>query len=220
MSLTLGRVVTVPENACPRTTPQDCHLEPEPMRGRVVVGELSDAAERSRWILSEAKQRAAELLAEFERNIDLARNAMMTQARADAELEVVAKAVEIATLRQRTLDQAQDDIMTLAQVMAERIIGEELLLKPERLISLAQQSIREARGSSRMVVYAHPDDAAYLNRALDILTTDGAAEIHIQAEPEFAPGDIRIETDVGSLDARIGTQIANLATKIRESLRV
>jgi flagellar biosynthesis/type III secretory pathway protein FliH len=190
------------------------------MMGRVVVGELSDAAERSRRILSEAKQQAAELRAEFERNMDLTRNDMMIQARADAEIEVVTKALEIAALRQRTLDQTQDDIMTLAQVMAERVIGEELLLKPERLMYLAQKSIREARGSSRMVLYAHPDDAAYLTRALDILTTDGSAEIRIQAEPEFAPGDIRIETDVGTLDARIGTQIANLAAKIRESLRV
>lgn len=220
MSLTLGRVVTVPENTGARTAPQECHLEREPMRGRVVFGGPSDASERPRRILSDAKKQAAELLAQFERNIDSTRNDMLIQARADAELELVAKALEIAALRQRTLDQAQDDILTLAQVMAERVIGEELLLKPERLMNLAQQSIREARGSSRIVLYAHPDDAAYLNRAIDILTTDSTVEIQIQSEPDFTPGDIRVETDVGTLDARIGTQLTNLATKIRESLRV
>ena len=93
-------------------------------------------------------------------------------------------------------------------------------LCPERILLLAKQCIREGRGSSRLLLYAHPGDAAYLRQQMDQLNPDELVELQIQSDPDLMQGDLRVETDVGTIDARIGTQLANLAAKIRESFRV
>ncbi len=181
--------------------------------GHVAVREVANAAVRARKILADAEISAAERLLCFERSIEATRANMLKEARADAEQSLAVKALEIAVLRQRSVDRARDDIISLAQVMAERVIREELALKPERLVKLAQQCIHEARGSSRIVLYAHPDDAAYLSQQIENLITDRGIEIRIQPEPEFLPGDLRVETDVGTVDARIGTSIGKFGCK-------
>lgn len=144
----------------------------------------------------------------------------MTKARAEAELTLAAKVVEIAALRRQMVERAHDEIVAIAQIMAERIIGEQLAMKPDRLLNLAQRCMLEARGASRVALCAHPDDAALLSQHIEHLNLYAANEVRIQPDPGLLPGDLRIETDVGTVDARIGTQLANLATIICESLRL
>ena len=213
MSLTLGRVVRLAESSA--LPPKSRQLR---LFGRVVDGEVTRAAERARQIIADAEAAIAEQRLQLEKSLETTRAQMLQQAQADAEVSLAAKAVEIAALRWRSLVLARNDIVELAQVMAERVIGETLHLNPDRLVALAQRCIDEARGSSRIVLYAHPRDAAELSQQLEDLNP--TIQIQVQPEPELQPGDLRVETDVGTVDARIATQLANLAVKIRESFRV
>ena len=216
MSLTRGRVMQL-ENLVTLAT----HASYRPPRAtsHALVAQVADAALRAKQILADAEACAAERLSQFEERIEAIRADMLRQAHADAELSLAAKVLEIGALRQRSVERAKDDIISMAQALAERIIGEELTLKPERLLKLAQQCIHEARGSRHMVLYAHPGDAAQLSQQVKHLEVDPTIDIRIVPEPRLSPGDLRVETDIGTVDARIGTQLANLATKIRESLR-
>jgi flagellar biosynthesis/type III secretory pathway protein FliH len=188
--------------------------------GHVVAGEITEAAVRARKIVADAQASATQERLNFEENIESIRSDLLNCARIDAESSLADKVLEVAGLRQLTIERAEDDIIALARVLAERIIGEELSLRPERILLLAKQCIREGRGSSRLLLCAHPDDAAYLRQQMDQLSMDDAVELQIQSEPDLMRGDLRVETDVGTIDARIGTQLANLAAKIRESFRV
>ena len=188
--------------------------------GHVVAGEITEAAERARKIMADAQASVSQERLDFERNIESVRRDLSNLARIDAESALVDKVLEVARLRQLMVERAEDDIIALARVLAERVIGEELVLRPEHILLLAKQCIREGRGSSRLSLYAHPDDAAYLRQQVDQLSMDDAVELQIQPEADLMRGDLRVETDVGTIDARIGTQLANLAAKIRESFRV
>lgn len=188
--------------------------------GHVVAVEITQAAVQAAKIMADAKARIAQERLDFERDIESIRRDLLNCARIEAESALADKVIEVARLRQLMTKLAEDDIVTLARVLAERVIGEELGLRPERLLLLAKQCIREGRGSSRLSLYAHPDDAAYLRQQMDQLNPDDVVELQIQSDPDLMQGDLRVETDVGTIDARIGTQLANLVAKIRESFRV
>jgi flagellar assembly protein FliH len=188
--------------------------------GHVVAVDITEAAGHAAKIMAEAKARIAQERLDFESDIESIRKDLMNCARIEAESALADKVFEVARLRQLMTKLAEDDIVELARVLAERVIGEELELRPERILLLAKQCIREGRGSSRLSLYAHPDDAAYLRQQIDQLNPDEAVELQIQSDPDLMQGDLRVETDVGTIDARIGTQLANLAAKIRESFSV
>ncbi len=191
------------------------HAQPT---GRIVNAEVTQAAVRAKRLVADAETNIAERRLAFEKSLESMRDELQGQARAEAELSLAAKVIEVAALRQRSLERARDDIVELAKLMAERVIGETLTMSPERLVTMARRCIDESRGSSHIVVLAHPREAVLLGQQLEGL--DPAIEIHVEPEPALKPGDLRIETDVGTLDAKIGTQLASLAAKIRESLRI
>ena len=158
--------------------------------GHVVAVDITEAAGHAAKIMAEAKARIAQERLDFESDIE--------------------------SIRKDLMNCAQE----LGREPTPEEIGEELELRPERILLLAKQCIREGRGSSRLSLYAHPDDAAYLRQQIDQLNPDEAVELQIQSDPDLMQGDLRVETDVGTIDARIGTQLANLAAKIRESFSV
>jgi flagellar assembly protein FliH len=213
LSLTFGRIVPAPQGH-----PAHSLARRTPPMGRIVERNVAQAAARAKQILADAETDLAERRLRFDDALDALRADARRQAQTEAESSLVEKVAEVAALRQRSLERARDDIVTLARMMAQRIIGESLSLDPERLVTLARRCIEEARGANRIDLFAHPADAARLGPLLK--GVDSEIPLEIRPDPELGPGDLRIETDVGTLDARIGTQLANLAVKIRESLRV
>ncbi len=211
MSLTLGRIIHATEK--PATARPSRH---EQLFGRVLEGEVARAATLARKLIADAEARIAERQLKFEKSLESTRAALRREVEAEVELSLAAKITEAAVLRLRQLERARDDIIKLAQAMAERIIGESLDLDPERLLSMAQRCINEARGATRVLLFVHPADATRLAQQIEGLGV--SVEVRVQPDPGLQAGDLRIETDVGSLDARVGTQLANLAAKIRESL--
>ena len=82
-----------------------------------------------------------------------------------------------------------------------------------------QQGVQrlEARGARRVTIIAHPEDARFIEQALALVQAGGAA--HVLADPERPRGSLRLDTDIGVLDADLAPQLDRLLPKLRESLR-
>ena len=212
-----GRVVSLSnQSALPPLMPEVRALEAQ---GRVVSDDLAGAAQRAQRIVAEAEATAAARRAQFEQDAGHLRDEMRAQALADIELEHVRKTLDLAMMRQRIVAGAQQDITAIARLLAERILCEELTLRPERLVELAGQVLREARGARTITIYAAPQDAKYLSCEIEKLAPDSNACVNVLADDALGQGDLRVETDVGTIDGRIGTQLAHLASTILESIR-
>jgi flagellar biosynthesis/type III secretory pathway protein FliH len=215
--LTRGRVIALSnQSALPPLTPQVRGLEP---RGRVVSEDLTTAAQQALRIVEEAEAMAAARLAQIEQDAGRIRAEMRLQALADVELEHLRKTLDLAMMRQRVTAEAEQDIIAVARLLAERILSEELTLQPERLVQLAHQVLREARGARTITIFAAPQDARYLSCEIEKLATNSNACVNVLADDNLGQGDLRIETDVGTIDGRIETQLAHLASTILESIR-
>lgn len=186
-------------------------------RGRVAPREVVEAADRARELVAAAEQRAAAILEEAEREAAQVRLRAEEEGRAEAAAQVAARALALADLEARADARQLDRSVDLARILAERLLGEQLALDPGRVVALARQALGEAHGARRVTIVAHPEDVAVLERSLDALGLDPGTT-RIQADTSRARGNLRLETDIGVLDAELSPQLERLALKLRQSL--
>ena len=112
-------------------------------------------------------------------------------------------------------DDDLDKLVQLGQILAERLLEEELTLQPMKIRSFAQAVLGAARGHKAGVLSAHPADIAALSALVAEL---GLTSIRVEEDHELLRGSIHLRTDVGDLDGRIETQLSRFASAIREML--
>ncbi len=215
-AISRGRVIPMSPRAEPPRHPE--HLD-QAIGGRAVSAKVVRSGEQGQRVLADAQAPGAARLTAFEAQVDRLRSEFREQLAAELAAEHTQQALELVALRARVVRQAQDDIVRLAQVLAERVLGAELSLQPERIVALARQVLSEAAGAERVTIHASPDAAETLRSQVALLPATNNAALTIVADASLGQGDLRIETDLGRIDARISTQLSNLASVLVESIR-
>ncbi len=186
-------------------------------RGQVVRREVLEAAERARALVANAEERATRLVADAERAASEVRLRAEAEARADAVAKIAARALALRSHEARADERALDRSVELARLLAERLLGESLRVAPEQVLALAKQALGEARGARRITLVAHPEDAKILEHSLPALGLEPSTLL-VRADPNRTRGNLRIETEIGVLDAELAPQLERLSLKLRESL--
>ena len=121
---------------------------PAAARGaRVVPKALVDAELEARSIIERAQTEAGRLLREADSVAAQTRLAAEAEGRATAVAQLAARALRV-TQRERDADDATlERSVALARLLAERLLGAELQLAPERIADLARRALTEARGA-------------------------------------------------------------------------
>ena len=130
---------------------------------------------------------------------------------------MAAHALSLATHEAKADERGLERTVSLARMLAERLLGASLAIAPEQVISLAQQALSEARGARRLSIVAHPEDAKLLLQSLPSLGV-AIETVRIVSDDARARGSLRIETDIGVLDADLAPQLDRLALRLRETL--
>jgi flagellar biosynthesis/type III secretory pathway protein FliH len=222
MTLGFGRVVKAAELAAAREVAIDedtpaARVEPALPRGRVLSRDVLAAAEEGAAIIARARAEAEGILRNAEQAAAELRLRAEAEARADAVASLASHVIALRVREAAGLAGELDRTVELARLLAERLLGESLALEPERVVALARAAIAEARGARRVTVVAHPEDASFLEAALDSLAS-GAEVVRVIADPARARHSLRLETDIGVLDAELAPQLERLALKLRETL--
>ncbi|MFO0568276.1 MAG: FliH/SctL family protein [Polyangiaceae bacterium] len=186
--------------------------------GRRVPAPVVDAELRARAIIADAEARARALLEAAARAAGDARLTAEAEGRADGIAAVAAKAVELRALEANLDERALDRSVELARILAERLLGAELELDPNRVVDLARRALGEAGGARRVRIIAHPDDVRRLEAERESLGA-ALAVLEILPDPNRAAGNLRLETEIGVLDAALAPQLDRLARRLRESMK-
>ena len=176
-----------------------------------------EARERAAQAMEAATLRAAAILEEGERRAADLRASALASGRAEAIAEMAALALSLRRREAEADDRARDRVIAVAGLLAERLLGHALGTHPEEVLSLAAQALSEAGGARRVELHAHPDDAALLREATAAFDPDGRVHTVVSDE-SLARGDLRLNTEVGMIDARLGPQLTRLAERLREAL--
>lgn len=215
MTLTRGRVLRAEDGAA---TAAPVRLpEARLPAGRRVERPIVDAHDRAREIVESAERRAREIVDGAAREVADIRLRAQAEGRAEAAASLAARAIELSTHEANADARALDRSVELARLLAERLLGEALALEPTRVTALARQALSEARGARAVRIVAHPEDVAILSAQAQNLGITPEA-LRFDADPRRARGHLRLETEIGTLDAELGPQLERLARRLRESM--
>jgi flagellar biosynthesis/type III secretory pathway protein FliH len=217
VNLPAGRILRAQELPSELVPLEPAASDVGPPRGRIVSRTVVDAEQRARELVEQAERNAQELVLAATRESADIRLRAEAEGRADGAAALAAKAVAWAAHEARADERQLDRIVQIAQLLAERLLGEALGLDPTRVLALARQALTEARGARRITIVAHPDDARALEALLEEPVLKDAA-VRVSADPQRKRGSLRLDTEIGSLDADLAPQLARLATRLREGL--
>ena len=201
----------------PPSAPLTAPAAPVPAKARILPRPVAEARAQADALLKKARADAQQILSRAQ---SAANDLMLQQqahARADALCLVVGEALELRKRQAELSRNVLDRSIGFATLLAERLLGEELELQPERIRALARQALKEAAGARQAIVAAHPRDAIELRAGLAGLGSL-LDSIGIEDDDRLARGQIRVETELGVIQADLRGQLERLAAQLKKLL--
>ena len=127
-------------------------------------------------------------------------------------------AAEVADTRREVLRRAESDILRLSMEIARRVLHRELSVDPDALGALIRAALEKSAGQQLCRVRVHPDQESALRNALAQMGR--AAEIEVVTDPAQARGGALFETDSGTLDASVETQLREIERGFADRIQV
>jgi len=183
-----------------------------------VLQEAQDEA--ARCLASAQEQAAALTTAAYEQGFKLgeeaARQALIAQL--SPVLSAFQQATsEIAHVRATVLQQAEEDIITLAFQLARKVIQREVLEHREVLESTLKRALAYVVEQDQIVVRVHPDDLHYATEIKEELgrARGESKTLTVQADTSVGRGGCLVTSSLGTIDARIAAQFDELEQRFR-----
>jgi flagellar biosynthesis/type III secretory pathway protein FliH len=171
------------------------------------------------------QQSAQELAVRQQREVDLAQAksaaerlgyaAGLAQGESAAQQQVAEQAArlvsalnELHAARVAVIDGAEDIMVDIVYSALCRIVGEGAGQRPV-VIGMVNQVLHHFREHEPLVVRLHPQDLALVQQALPELNLD-PAQTQLRADATLKMGGCLVDSSVGTLDARLDTQLSRL----------
>jgi flagellar assembly protein FliH len=183
-----------------------------------ITREEVEAHQNADRILHLALTRSESILASARADAERVATEAARQAAEGEQARLAAAWFALREREERAAARELDRTITLATVLAERILGRAIELNPALIGSIAREALAEARGARRMRIEAHPLDADALRAQLGGVGLGGAEGVAIEviANAELARGSLRVHTELGTLDARLHPRLERLAAALRD----
>ncbi len=106
----------------------------------------------------------------------------------------------------------QLQLITLSCRIAERLLRDELKVRPERLMQMISEALAGLEERDEVLIRCSQEDHTFLSERRDELASDtgGIFSIRIQADPSLEYGDFKLETQHASTDGRLAQRIAQI----------
>lgn len=123
---------------------------------------------------------------------------------------------QIDDSRQEWLRTWESRTVQLACAIAGRIIRREIHQQPELPLQWISEALRMCAGSAEITLKLHPADHATLGVQAARLTEEfhPAAPAKIVADESITPGGCRVETQFGTIDEQIETQLQRVVDEL------
>jgi flagellar assembly protein FliH len=125
----------------------------------------------------------------------------------------------LAIERDRWTAEWETVAVQLAAAIAQRMLGRQLRLHPDRAREMMREALQLAVGAPRVRIHLHSDDAALLGaQATEVVRAMAACgQAEIVADNSLTRGGCMIETQHGQIDARIETVLDRIVAELLES---
>jgi flagellar assembly protein FliH len=104
----------------------------------------------------------------------------------------------------------------LAAAIAARICRRELSREPQITLGWIREALELAAGNAEIVLRLNPEDHAPLATHVEAITKQltGLGSVRIVADPAINTGGCRVDTEFGSLDQQVESQLARITEEL------
>ena len=179
---------------------------------RDAEGLLTDAHERGRTLVEEAAGRADGIAEQAKRN---GYDAGFAEGRAAADREMndmlgtMRGILEMAHAeRHKLIESAEPELVRLALGIAERVLHQQVALDRGVVVEMAKNAIARLIERDTVTVRVHPADLERMrDHREELINLSDIRNLRIIEDQRVDRGGVVVETDAGTIDARIATQL-------------
>jgi len=136
-----------------------------------------------------------------------------------AQLEQAQRLIaELDTLRREIFQRTVTDIAAAVRHIAQDVVHRELFIDSSGVEALVLDVLDHVQSDDEIVIHVAPEDEQLMQMSapnlLNVLGRD--AMVRIQSDPALSPGGVKIETQLGSIDASVETRFAAFAESVQE----
>lgn len=173
---------------------------------------LSEARERSRDLLEAAQRSVADVTAEAQESGQKAGHAEgvdAAQREMDEMLGTMRGLIDMARAeRHKIVEGAEPEIVKLAMGVAERILHKAVEIDREVVVAMAKAAISHLVNRESLTVRVNPIDLERMKAHRDeVLALGETKHMRVIEDQRIDPGGVIVETESGTLDAKVGTQV-------------
>lgn len=169
---------------------------------RVIEGPVADALRTAQEIRT-AAQRRSEALAQDIR----------AAAQRDARAALAAEYVKLARTQRAQAEALQGQVIDVAMGAAARLLGQQLTIEPSAAVAIVRPLLAKLPGAMRVAIHVHPEDLGAV-RAWLVAEDAPRDALQVVAHSDVTRGGCIVESDVGSLDARVETRLSALREQL------
>jgi flagellar assembly protein FliH len=132
------------------------------------------------------------------------------------EAQLSAAVAALANHRQVVYEQAKGQLVELAFAIADKIASSRGIAERNTVIETVEHCIAEILDKTRMRIKVNPAEIEFVKQRFDeiVKVNDAAATALVEADNRVSLGGCIIETDSGSADARIESQLRMLHDRL------
>ncbi|MFN2527239.1 MAG: FliH/SctL family protein [Candidatus Baltobacteraceae bacterium] len=184
---------------------------------------IDDAQTQAEVLIQEGEQRAIELISEAAANAqaieDEAREHGHSQGHADGQKAASAELDDMLTTmrglvdvaraeRHKIIEGAEPEIIKLAMLVAEKIVHQQISIEKSVVVSMARAAIARLVNRETVTVRVNPADIETIREQKDkMLANSDIEHLRILEDNRVDRGGVVIETESGTIDAKITTQV-------------
>jgi flagellar biosynthesis/type III secretory pathway protein FliH len=204
-----------------RILKSDAALATGPRAGaaRRLSAEVCEASLGAREILRRAEAEAARIRARAEADRHDALALAAEAGRQEGLARAAALLARAAAERDRLLASAERELVRLAVAVAEKVLARSVAADGEAVVAIAARVLDAARSRRQVSLRVNPEDAAALRRGERQLAggLPRARSLEIREDPGVSRGGVVVETEGGTIDARLEVQLEALARALEEA---
>ena len=177
-------------------------------RRNLVKNRVVEARNEALRIVAAAEERATEIVSQA----GLEAENMRLQAYNEGRESALTEFTEIITAayekRETALGEVEQDVLKLSIKLAEKIIGREIKNDPKTIADIVANALRNIRQQQRLTVRIHPLDLPKIEEFKSTFAQAGRMTfLDFEPDPKVNSGGCIIESEVGTVDARLETQL-------------
>lgn len=189
---------------------------------RVISQEVYGASGEARRIIEEAREEARKIKKEAEgilrrvqEEMEKAKKKGFEEGREKGLGEITQLLTAAVEAKEKMFDGIEREAVRLVYDIAEKILGQEFSQRETAIVDLVKQALHSAIGQ-KIVILVNPHDLETIKQHQSVLvqTLDATRSIQLRGDEKVKPNGCLIESEVGTIDAQLETQLKAIRTAL------